>query len=41
MQPMQRQQLTTLQVENLYSQVDPGQEQLKEYLDNPPSGKFR
>ncbi|KAK6632980.1 hypothetical protein RUM43_012723 [Polyplax serrata] len=37
-QPMQRQQLTSLQVENIYPQVDPGQESLKEYLDNPPAG---
>ena len=35
---MQRQQLQNLQVENVYPQVDPGQEQLKEYLDNPPQG---
>ncbi|KAL0276640.1 UNVERIFIED_CONTAM: hypothetical protein PYX00_004170 [Menopon gallinae] len=38
MQPMQRQQLTNMQVENVYPQVDPGQESLKEYLDNPPPG---
>ncbi|EEB13683.1 Nucleoporin p54, putative [Pediculus humanus corporis] len=37
-QPMQKQQLTNLQVENIYPQVDPGQESLKEYLDNPPAG---
>lgn len=37
-QPMQGQQLTNLQVENVYPQVDPGQEQLREYLDNPPQG---
>lgn len=37
-QPMPKQQLTSLQVESVYPQVELGAEQLREYLDTPPSG---
>lgn len=38
LQPTQRQQLSTLGVDNVYPQVALDEEQLKDYYENPPSG---
>lgn len=38
LQPTQRQQLSTLGVDNVYPQVALDEDQLKEYYENPPSG---
>ena len=38
LQPMQKQQLSQLGVDNVYLQVTPDDDQLKDYLENPPSG---
>ncbi|XP_067000209.2 nuclear pore complex protein Nup54 [Anabrus simplex] len=38
LQPTQKQQLTSLGVENVYPQIKPDKDQLDEYLDKPPAG---
>ena len=35
---MQKQQLSNLCVENVFAQVAPDKDQIKEYLENPPAG---
>ncbi|XP_075226306.1 nuclear pore complex protein Nup54 [Lycorma delicatula] len=38
LQPMQKQQLTTMSVDSVYPYLAPDAEQLKEYFDTPPAG---
>lgn len=36
---MQKQQLSTLGADNVFAQVTPDKDQIKEYLENPPAGR--
>lgn len=36
---IQKQQLSTLGADNVFAQVTPDKDQIKEYLENPPAGK--
>jgi hypothetical protein len=36
---MQKQQLSTMGADNVFAQVTPYKDQIKEYLENPPAGR--